>query len=249
MLDEDTRALLQEATDVAGGVRDEAAVERPYHEHEIGTLFDRCRGMCAAVLVLLDNGFVQEPAMLCRALFVDSLALAELAAADEQRRISLVVGRQLAAIADVEGIFREMQARGEEVSGNLDYVAERRRRVEGYARRHDALTRHWDPDDHVRALAEKHGRGDEYPSYRMTHHFVHGSAAITEHRASVDDEEVMRIGGPALDVEVWEKPAALFAAYSLALACRAACSTLGYDEPQGLDDLLGGIEAMHASSG
>jgi hypothetical protein len=200
VLDEEARELLQEVADMAGTIGDEAPVERFYHEHEVGTLFDRCRGMFDAVLVLLDNGFVQEAAMLCRPLFVDSLALAEIAAADEKRRISLVVGRQLNAIADIDGIFREMQARGDEVTKNLQHTAARRSRVEQYARQHDASTRHWDPEDHVRALADKHGRGNEYASYRMTHHFVHGSAAITEHRSSVDDEDVMRIGGPHLDV-------------------------------------------------
>ena len=231
---------------MAGKIGDEAAVERSYPEHEIGTLFDRCRGMFAAVMVLLDKGFVQEAAALCRPMFVDSLALAEIAAADEKRRISLVVGRQLAAIADIEGIFREMQAGGDEaVIKNLEHTAERRRRVEKYARRRDASTKHWDPEDHVKTLANKHGRGGEYPSYRMTQHFIHGSAAITEHRSSVDDENIARIGGPHVDVEIWELPTALFAAYSLALACRATCSIFGYDEPKELEDLLRWIESMH----
>ena len=230
---------------MAGAIGDEAPVERLYHQHEVGTLFDRCRGMLGAVLVLLDKGFVQEAAMCCRPLFVDTLALAEIAAADDKRRISLVVGRQLDAIADVEGIFREMQARGDKkVVKNLEHMAERRRRVEEYARRHDASTRHWDPEDQVKTLADKHGRGDEYVSYRMTHHFVHGSAAITEHRSSLDDENVARIGGPHLDVEIWERPTAVFAAHCLALACRATCSTFGYDEPQELEDLLRRIESM-----
>lgn len=80
--------------------------------------------------------------MFCRPMFVHSLALAEIAAADEKRRISLVVGRQLDAIADIEGIFREMQARGDEQAvKNLEHMAERRRRVEKCARRHDASTK------------------------------------------------------------------------------------------------------------
>lgn len=204
--------------------------------------------MFGAVRVLLDNGFVQEAAMFCRPMFVHSLALAEIAAADEKRRISLVVGRQLDAIADIEGIFREMQARGDEqVVKNLEHMAERRRRVEKYARRHDASTKHWDPEDHVKAMADKHGRGGEYPSYRMTSHFVHGSAAITGHRSSVDEEEVARIGGPHLDVDVWERPTALFAAYSLALACRRICSIFGYDEPDELVEVLERIEAIQGT--
>jgi len=247
VLDDKTRELLQEVADMAAAIGDEAPVERFYHLHEVGTLFDRCRGMFAAVLVLLDNGFVQEAAVFCRPMFVDSLALTEIAAADEKRRISLVAGRQLDAIADIEGIFREMQARGDdEVVKNLEHMAERRRKVEAYARRNDASTRRWDPEDHVKTLADKHGRGDEYVSYRLSHHFVHGSAAITEHRASVDDEDVARIGGPHLDVDIWERPTAVFAAHSLVLACRATCSIFGYDEPKTLEDLLTQIELMQA---
>jgi hypothetical protein len=246
VLDEETREVLQEVADIAGTIGDEAPVERFYHEHEVGTLFDRCRGMFGAVRVLLANDFVQEAALFCRPMFVDSLALAEIAAADEKRQISLVVGRQLDAIADIEGIFREMKARGDqEVVRNLEHMAARRRKVEKYARRHDASTRHWNPEDQVKALADKHGRGGEYTSYRMTSHFVHGSAAITEHRSSVDDEDVARIGQPHLNVDVWERPTALFAAYSLALACRAICSIFGYNEPDELGEVLERIEAIH----
>jgi hypothetical protein len=250
VLDEKTRKLLQEVADAASEIGDEGPVERCYHEHEIGTLLDRCRGMFAALLLLLDNGFVQEAAVFCRPTFVDSLALAEIAVADETRRISLVVGRQLDAIADIEGIFREMQARGdEEVMGNLEHGAQRRWRVEEYARRHDAGTKRWRPEDHAKTLADKHGRGADYASYRMTHHFVHGSAAITQDRSSLDDENVARVGGHYLDVEVWEQPTALFGAYSLAFACRAACSTFGYQEPSELKDLLERLELlMHGES-
>jgi hypothetical protein len=126
VLDEEARELLQEVADMAGTIGDEAPVERFYHEHEVGTLFDRCRGMFDAVLVLLDNGFVQEAAMLCRPLFVDSLALAEIAAADEKRRISLVVGRQLNAIADIDGIFvrcKRAATRSPRTSNTLPHAA------------------------------------------------------------------------------------------------------------------------------
>jgi hypothetical protein len=244
VLDDDTRELLQAVADMAGSIGDKVPVERFYHEREIGLLFDRCRGMFGALRVLLANGFVQEAAVLARPLFVDSVALAELAAADEPRRTSLVVGRQLHATADIEGIFMEMQARGDEVAKNLEHVAERRRKVEQYAQRHSASTRHWDPEGQIKTLAEKHGRGDEYPSFRLSHHFVHGSAAITESRFSVDDNDVARIGAPHLGVDIWERPTALFRAYSLLLACRATCSIFPYEEPQQLEELLRRIESI-----
>ena len=138
-----------------------------------------------------------------------------------------------------------MQARGDdEVVRNLEHMAERRRRVEDYARRRDARARQWDPEGDVKTLADRHGRGDEYVSYRMTHHFVHGSAVITAHRSSLDDKDVQRIGGPHVDVEIWALPTALFAAHSLALGCRAICTIFDYTEPKELDELLGRIESM-----
>jgi hypothetical protein len=243
MLDEDVHALLGEVGAIAGAIGDDTPASRWSHEHDVGTLFDRCRGMHGAVVLLLDNGFVHEAAALGRPLFVDSLALVEIAAADDTRRIEMLVGRQLAAIADVEGMFLDMQARGEEVAGNIEHMRERRAKVEAYARRHSVGTKHWEADKDIKKLAERHGRGDEYAGYRMTHHFVHGSAAVTEDRSWFDEEDVAHIGGPTTNLEVWEAPAAMLAAYSLALACRATCEILGYKEPDGLDDLIARIRA------
>jgi hypothetical protein len=45
-----------------------------------------------------------RPLLATRPLFVNSLTLAEIAAAGKQRRIGLIVGRRLAAIADIKGM-------------------------------------------------------------------------------------------------------------------------------------------------
>jgi hypothetical protein len=87
MLDDDTRKLLHEVGDAAGAIGDDAPVERFYHEHEIGTLFDRCRGMFGALVLLVDHGFVQEAAVLCRPMFLDSLALGGPTGPDLRRRV------------------------------------------------------------------------------------------------------------------------------------------------------------------
>jgi hypothetical protein len=245
MLERDVRNLLSEVAGLAESIGDPEAIERTTTQYEIATLFDRCRGMFGAAVLLLDNGFVHEAAIFCRPLFTDSLVLAETATANETRRIELVVGRRLAALADIEGIFRELQARGDdEVAPNIEYVAEQRRKAEEYARRHGAGTKHWDPSDDVKGLAERHDRGIEYAGYRMTSHFVHGSPAITQERGSLGDDDVVRVGGPAIKVDVWETASALFAAYSLALACRATCKVLGYPEPDRLNAAIKRIEEI-----
>jgi hypothetical protein len=55
-------------------------------------------------------------------------------------------------------------------------------------------------------------------------------------------------GGPHLDIEIWERPTAFFATYSLALASRAMCSIFGYGEPKELEGLLSRMEPMHGGT-
>jgi hypothetical protein len=78
---------MREVADLVDRVGAGERTERIWHELEILALFDRCRSLHRAVLVLLSHdGFVHEAVMLGRPLFTDSLALAELAAVDEKRR-------------------------------------------------------------------------------------------------------------------------------------------------------------------
>jgi len=60
MLDDDVRELLGEVGHMADGIGDDEAVSRASHEHDVVTLFDRCRSMFGAVLLLLDHEFVHE---------------------------------------------------------------------------------------------------------------------------------------------------------------------------------------------
>lgn len=234
-MDNEVRSLMLEVGEIAGRIGDgDVPATRTPHEHDVATLFDRCRGMHGAVVLLLDNGFIQEAAALGRPLFVDSLALAEVAAADETRRIELLAARRLEAFADMKGIFLEMQARGDDdVAKNIAFVDELYRQAETYARRHGAGTRHWRPDGDIKQLADSRGRGKEVIAYRMAHHFVHGSPAITDDRSWLDEEGVAHVGGPTTSYGVYEAPAAMFASYSLAMACLATCEILGYGERTG----------------
>ena len=77
--------------------------EMPGYYLEIIAIYDRCRGMFGGLRTLLSADFSHEAAVLAGPLFVDSLTLAELAAADEARRAQLVVGLQLQGVRDAEG--------------------------------------------------------------------------------------------------------------------------------------------------
>lgn len=101
-------------------------------------------------------------------------------------------------------------------------------------------TRRWRPDE--KALANKHGR-DDYLSFRITHHFVHGTSASAQRYSQNGD--VILIGGPAADA-TWEKPAVLFAGQSLVYTVGAICTIFGRPPPPELDELHGRLEAADA---
>jgi hypothetical protein len=74
--------------------------------------------------LLLSEGFGHEAVALGRPLFVNSLALRELAAADDKRRGSLMVGWVLAGIQDLENYWRDQAARGHDVSKGMEQIAD-----------------------------------------------------------------------------------------------------------------------------
>jgi hypothetical protein len=242
VLDDATKRLVDEVADVAAKVGGGAVMERQVHEREIMALFDRCRSTFGAVRLLgkvEDPDFGQEAAVLARSLITESLMLMEIAAAEETERVELVVGWELATLDDLEGLWREGQARGHDVSAALEATASGKRQVEAYARARGAGTRRWRVDE--KALADKHGRED-YLSFRMMHHFVHGSTFATAQRYS-QEGDVYFVGGPAAADPVWGKAAALQAASSVVYATRAVCTIFGWDQPAELDDLHERIEA------
>jgi hypothetical protein len=62
--------------------------------------FDRWRSLLGAIRLLIAHNFAHEAVMLGRALFTDSLTLAEYAARDERGRAELVIGWSMAGLAD-----------------------------------------------------------------------------------------------------------------------------------------------------
>jgi len=244
MLDESTKRLVDEVAEAAAKVGGGAIVERPVHEREIMALFDRCRSIFGAVRLLAkleEPDFGQEAALLARPLVTESLMLMELAAADEIQRVELVIGWELLTLDQLEGLWREAEARGHDVTEQLEATASRKRAAEAYARKRGAGTSRWRVDE--KALADKHGRED-YLSFRLMHHFVHGSTYAVAQRYS-QEGDVYFVGGPAAD-RVWGKAAALQAASSIVYATRAVCTIFGWDQPAELDDLDERIEAADA---
>lgn len=201
-------------------------------------VYDRCRGLFNAVRLLTDNGMGREALILTRPMFTESLMLLEWAAADDTRRVELTLGYSLASLANFEGTMLEGQSRGDDTSLQLAEVARRRKQIEDYARRRNARTRSWRVDE--KALADKHRGGDGYLDFRMSHHFVHGSAFAGEQRVTKRGDLIM-VGDPDADRD-WAEGAALSAAQSMLYAVRGICGTVAWDEPPGIDDLLARLD-------
>ena len=240
MLAPEIRDLLTQTSTVAGSIGLEG--ERARHEVDIGALFDRCRSTFGAIRVLLSYSFVHEAVILARPLFTDSLVLAELAAASEERRVEIVAGWMLKGSFEAEMLFEKMDAAGRDVAEQLQTVAEFRRSVERYARRHGVGTAHWEPNE--KNLADRHGRADEYLDYQVTHQFVHGTADAIRQRYSPDESGGLVTGGSAAVLEPWAAPIAVFATYSMLLASRHTCRVLDLPEPSELQQLFAEVERL-----
>lgn len=173
-----------------------------------------------------------------RPLFADSLTIAEVAAASEAKRKRLVVGRETAALNDMEGVLKEQRSLGEDVSRGMSAIAKRRKHVQEFARQEGVeKARLWRPDNQLKDLAGKHGRREAYFDLRVTHLFVHGSPFVTRQRVGQTDEGRVVVGGPAVDLASWANPTAYFAAESALHAAAAACDLFGWDEPANFDAL------------
>jgi hypothetical protein len=241
VFDEATQQLVDEVVTLAKQPGTGEVSEHPRHTLEMVALFDRCRGLFGAVRLLAQQGFGQEALILTRPMFTEAMMLLEVGSEDETRRVEITIGYALATLADLEGMWREGQARGEDTSKALTAVAERREALEQYARERNTRTRHWRPNE--KELADKHVDGDGYLDFRMAHHFVHGSTFATEQRYALRGDVVM-IGGPAASQEDWARVAVLSASQSMLFAVRGICGILDWPEPSALPALLERLDQM-----
>ena len=241
-LDSGTADLMVAVRKAAAALGDPDPVERPRHSLEMLGLVDRCKSLFAATHLLLERGFVHEAVILDRPLFTDSLFLAEYASVDEQRRVELVIGWSKASIASLESLFRDGAADAQTLAARRTQSAARHKELEEYARRHNARSKRWQPDEHAKDLAIKHGREDGFRTLVVVQQFVHGATSATAGRYSKVAEDTVEVGGPAVDLDSWAEAAGLFAADSMLHATRAACRIFDWQEPLELDDLFQQVE-------
>jgi hypothetical protein len=145
----------------------------------------------------------------------------------------------------MKGYFLDRRSRGHDVTADLEALAEREGEVRNYALEHDYDTKHWQPDDHAKRLADAHGRADEYGGLLVTQMFVHGATTVTCERWARTGEGVYVVGGPVESPRRWERDAGLFASHSMLLAARAVCRVFDWAEPPELGELL---KAIHEES-
>jgi hypothetical protein len=209
------------------------------HLIDILNTYDRCLGLHTGVRVLLERGLVDEAIILERPLFIDSLALAELAASDETQRGSLVIGRILESLQRLCGLQLELARLGSDVTDDpVERHAEIRRMIEEYAAHYGLATRHWRPDDHSQQMANRHGRAHEYGTLLIAHLYVHGSAIATAGRSLLTADGVIEVGDHAALDKTWKHEIGLFASHSLLHATRSACTIFGWPEPVEVQALI-----------
>jgi hypothetical protein len=241
VFDHATNQLVDEVVALAAQPGTGEVSGQPRHTLEMVALFDRCRGLFGAVRFLAQHGFGQEALILTRPMFTEALMLLEVASADETRRVELAIGYALATGASLEGIWREAQVRGHDVSEQMAAAAKERESLERYARERNARTRQWRVNE--KELADKHVGGEGYLDFRMAHHFVHGSTFAAAQRYTPHGD-VVRVGGPAASQEDWARVAVLSASQSMVFAVRGICGILGWPEPRAVPDLLTRLDQL-----
>jgi hypothetical protein len=213
--------------------------QMPGYYLDIIALYDRCRSMFGGLRTLLTADFSHEAAALAGPLFVDSLVLAELAAADERRRARLVIGLELQGVRDVEGIILAGNDTPEDAANVAARLASRRAELIEAAGQLGVDAREWSPRDDVEELAKRHGRAEEYVAKLVSDQFVHGSSLARAQRySSTEEPKEILVGGPHAKVDDWSDGTGLFAATSMLHAARAACSIFSWPEPPEVAELL-----------
>lgn len=233
----DVTAHLTAISELVGAMGEPS--QMPGYYLDVIALYDRCRSMFGGLRTLLTADFSHEAAVLAGPLFVDSLVLAELAAADEPRRAQLVVGLELQGVRDVEGIILAGNNTPEDAANVAARLAGRRAEVIEAAGQLGVDAREWCPRDEVEELAKRHGRGEEYVDKLVSDQFVHGSSLARAQRYSPTEEpKEILVGGPHAKVDDWSDGTGLFAATSMLHAARAACSIFSWPEPPEVAELL-----------
>ena len=167
--------------------------------------------MFGGLRTLLLADLSHEAAVLAGPLFVDSLVLAELAAADEPRRAQLVVGLELQGVRDVEEIVLAGNDTPEAAADAAARLAGRRAELIEAAGQLGVDAREWRPPDEIEELAKRHGRGEEYVDKLVSDQFVCGSSlARTQRYSPTEDPKEILVGGPHAKVDAWSDVTGLF---------------------------------------
>jgi hypothetical protein len=202
-------------------------------------IYDRSRSLFDAIRTLLAANFSHEAAALAGPLFVDSLVLSELAAADEPMRTQLLIGLELRGVADIERLVLAQGSMPEAAAAVTARLAGRRADLTDAARRLGVTAREWFPSDEVEELAKRHARDEDYFASLISDQFLYGSSVARAQRYSQTGEpnEIV-VGGPHANIDEWSDGTALFAAASTLHAARAAFAIFGWSEPSDIAALL-----------
>ena len=154
-------------------------------------MYSRIRSLLEGSCVLLREGLPQEAMFLGRAMFTDSLQLMEIVSG-EANRAALVLELVSKTLTEWEDLERQAVNLGESDEPDLrvlDYVAQRRKQIAGYQRRHGIGP--FKKLDDEKQLARKHGRLSEYIDFAFSHRMVHRADMAQSGRIIEMDNEVL----------------------------------------------------------
>jgi hypothetical protein len=212
------------------------------HDAYVINLFARTIGLFDAIVLLLKHGLSVEAMALARPLFTDSLRLAELAEAGDERR-EIILGEMNQGIQERIDLLREAERLGieENAARQIQTQEDQRKSLLRYQERHGVgkLKRFTTEKN----MTHRCGRQEEYWAYRLSHHMVHGSdVALTYRRRPLEK------GYLACSVRDMDEMSSIgfgaFAAKSMLLSARAVARIFACQEPEEFGPLLESADSL-----
>jgi hypothetical protein len=212
--------------------------ESPTYDYAVILSFNRAWGLFQSMKTLLAYKFAEEAAVLGRPLMEESLRLLELAAAGPNRAATALgwlndsLTRRLKLIQEARDSGKGTEEEEERAKAGLQ---KRKRQLADYQRRLGiSKLRKFPP---TKALADKHGRRDEYWDYLLMQLMVHGGELAQALRTTREPESTVGFHDRATDPS-WIAAVALSGAQSMLYGYIATCEILGWPESsQGRDRL------------
>jgi hypothetical protein len=240
--------LMRRVREMVLGHHEGEVIETTPIDAHVLILYSRVRSLLEGACVLLDARLPEEAVILGREMFTDSLHLMEIAT-QAPDRAPLVLGLVSKSLTEMQNLQREAASLGvsnkRDVDAVLGVLAERRKEIDAYRRRHGIGN--MKSFRHEKQLASDHGRLDGYLDFAFVHRMVH-RADMAQAGRTVRTDEVVRVclRNPDDDFLV---AASAFVMTSALHAHKAVAPIFAWTEtePEEIDRLLAEIDRLFSA--